>query len=175
MNTCFDRNQLADSNNAYKVERHARILTPILELMNALLVSVGSQSEYEYSFRSWIKDQAILVYILKDEKTKTTLSALYMLQLTTSLLYQLSCQQDYFDEMESIGLEKLDSLMMNLIPKYCLPRDWASVLEPVGIEEINWSKHLLPSKFNSIFPLGFVYSFFISCRYCWLPRFYTCR
>jgi hypothetical protein len=114
--------------------------------MDALLVSIGSELADQYGFKAWVKNQEVLLNILKDENTKTTLSVLYMLQLTTSILYQLSCQTHYFDDMENSRLKELDSLMMNLIPKYCLSRNWASIVEPVGLEEIAWSKHFLPGK-----------------------------
>lgn len=125
-----------DPDTAYKIERHGRILTPILELVNTVLVSIGSQVADQYAFISWIKKQQAIVHILKDENTKTTLSALYILHLTTSILYQLSCQTHYFDDVENNGMKELDALMVKLIPKYCLSRDWATAIQPVSPEEI---------------------------------------
>lgn len=128
-----------DPDTAYKIERHARILTPILELVNTVLVSIGSQVADQYPFISWVKRQEAIVHILKDENTRTTLSALYILNLTTSILYQLSCQTHYFDDVENNGMKELDSLMVKLIPKYCLSRNWATAIQPVGLEELGLS------------------------------------
>lgn len=139
INVRFERNQIEDPDTAYKIERHGRILTPILELVNTVLVSIGSQVADQYAFISWIKRQQAIVHILKDENTKTTLSALYILHLTTSILYQLSCQTHYFDDVENNGMKELDALMVKLIPKYCLSRDWATAIQPVSPEEISLS------------------------------------
>lgn len=121
-------------------------MIPILELVCVLLARSEGQGIESYGFLRWIKAQDVLVSILTDENAQTTLSSLYILQLTVSLLYQLSNCSDYFVSMEEHGLDKLDSLLMSLIPKYCLPKDWSSIVVPSTPEEITWDKRNVPGK-----------------------------
>lgn len=100
-------------------------------------------------FELWVKKQDVLVNILKDEDMEATLSSLHILHFTVSLLYQLSKQPFYFVDLEKNGLAELDYLLMNLIPKYCLPRDWASVVIPSKTEEYEWHLQTVPGKIKS--------------------------
>lgn len=107
-------------------------------LINALLMSSGGQGENTEQFQFWVKEQSVLVDILNDQHKEPTLSSLHILHLTVSLLYQLSKQPFYFVDLENNGMAELDSLLMNLIPKYCVPKDWASVVKPSKLTEYDW-------------------------------------
>lgn len=135
-----------DTDSAHKVERHERLLTSILVLVNALLMSSGGQGDNLQQFEFWVKKQDVLVNILKDDTTEPTLSSLHILHLTVSFLYQLSKQAFYFVDLEKNGLAEFDSLLMSLIPKYCIPTDWASVVKSTEMKEIDWPSTTVSGK-----------------------------
>jgi hypothetical protein len=130
----------------YMVDRYTRMLKPILELVNVLLISTTGEVQYTPKFEKWASIQEALVYILKDQNVEITLSSLYLLQLVTGFLFQLSNNPYYFVDLEKRGLDQLDNLMMGLITKYCVPRDWTSMVVPTNAEETKWSKQSVPGK-----------------------------
>lgn len=138
-------------NNPNALKRYRRLLIPILELVNVMLKDTMNHSRaYDMlDFKEWAKKQGILLHILKDQNKQTTLSALYILQLTTSLVFHLSCQRDYFVGLEESGLAAIDSAMMNLITKYCLSRNWASVVVPTNQDEEKWATEKVPATVNN--------------------------
>lgn len=114
--------------------------------MNELLVrSQGNIIETNY-FINWARKQSVLVSILKDENAEATLSSLYILQLTVSLFYQLSNHPFYFATLQSNDLEIIDSLLMRLIPRYCVPENRPSVIVPSTPEEHTWAKQRVSGK-----------------------------
>lgn len=140
-----------NDNNPNALKRYRRLLIPILELVNVMLKDkMHHFMAYDMlKFEEWVKKQGILLHILKDQNKQTTLSALYILQLTTSLVFQLSCQRDYFVGLEERGLGAIDASMMNLITKYCLSRNWASVVVPTNKEEEKWATEKVPATVNN--------------------------
>lgn len=133
---------LIDNPNA--TERHSQLLTPILELVNVMLKSLSQvQGDEMRRFENWIVKQDIILYILQDDEKETTLSSLYVLQLITSLIYQLSRRKDYFLDLDKRDLSIIDSTMMNLIPKFCFLRDWATNVKPTNKQEIKWSTEIV--------------------------------
>lgn len=144
-----ENDKYRDNPNALK--RYRRLLIPILELVNVMLKDNMSHfMTYDMlKFEEWVKNQDILLHILNDQNKQTTLSALYILQLTTSLVFQLSCQRDYFVGLENRGLDAVDSATMNLINKYCMSRNWASVVVPTNEEEEKWANEQVPATVNN--------------------------
>ncbi|GAN03566.1 hypothetical protein MAM1_0043c03021 [Mucor ambiguus] len=140
-----------NDNNPNALKRYRRLLIPILELVNVMLKDkMNHFMAYDMlKFEEWVKKQGILLHILKDQNKHTTLSTLYILQLTTSLVFQLSCQRDYFVSLEERGLDAIDHAMMNLITKYCLSRNWASVVVPTNEEEEKWATEKVPATVNN--------------------------
>jgi hypothetical protein len=116
------------------------LLKPVLELVITLLTSIPKEEMEMGQLETWTKKQDVIVYILKGELNEKTLSSLYVLQLTTSLIYQLSCQPYYFEELDTKGLNQLDSLMISLIPKYCVSKYLATTVVPTGFDEDGWAK-----------------------------------
>lgn len=137
--------------NPNALKRYRRLLIPVLELVNVMLKdNMDNFMAYDMlKFEEWVKNQAILLHILQDENKQTTLSALYILLLTTSLVFQLSCQSDYFVGLENRGLDAVDSATMNLITKYCLSRNWASVVVPTNEQEEKWATEQVPATVNN--------------------------
>lgn len=100
-------------------------------------------------FENWIVKQDIILYTLQEDDKETTLSSLYVLQLITSLIYQLSHRKNYFLDLDKRDLSTIDSTMMNLIPKFCFLQDWANNVKPTNKEEIQWSTDRAPEIVNN--------------------------
>lgn len=152
LNNCtFMAVRPANDSNPNALKRYRRLLIPILELVNVMLKDkMDHFMAFDMlKFEEWVTKQGILLHILKDQNKQTTLSALYILQLTTSLVFQLSCQRDYFMNLEARGLGAIDAAMMNLITKYCLSRNWASVVVPTNEEEEKWATEKVPATVNN--------------------------
>lgn len=120
---------------------------PVLELINVILKSLsGTRSAEKLQIETWVKDQKVILDILKDGCT--TLSSLYVLQLVTMLMYQLSCQNGFFENMDKRGLDAIDSALMKLIPKYSECRTWTSSVIPATDKEKEWTKEKSPGNCN---------------------------
>jgi hypothetical protein len=114
-------------------------------LVNVILKSLtGIQGAEKLQIETWVKDQVVILSILKGDST--TLSSLYILQLVTMLMYQLSCQNGFFEGLDKRGLDVIDAALMNLIPKYCQWRNWTSSIVPTNDKEKAWIKEKVPGK-----------------------------
>lgn len=122
------------------------MLTPVLELADALLTSISSEDTSIVVFESWLTKQSVVVQILEDKLTERRLSSLYILRLATTLLRQLGDQPFYFADLEKRGLDMIDSLMMSLIPKYCVSRNMAASVLPTCMDEERWARQIIIGK-----------------------------
>ncbi|KAI8968275.1 nucleoporin Nup186/Nup192/Nup205 [Mycotypha africana] len=129
-----------NKDNPRALERHRRLLNPILELINVMLKSLNNIQIYDTTqFEQWIAKQDAILEILKDQYKQTTLSSLYTLQLASLMVYQLSCRHDYFLGLENRGLDMIDSAMKSLISKYAFSGVWISAVVLIDKEEETWA------------------------------------
>jgi hypothetical protein len=110
----------------------------------------GIQGAEILQIETWIKHQDVILNILKDDST-TTLSSLYILQLATMFMYQLSCKNGFFESLEKRGLHLIDAALIKLIPKYCQCRNWASSVAPTNDKEKAWAKEKFPGNISLYF------------------------
>ncbi|OBZ90190.1 hypothetical protein A0J61_01778, partial [Choanephora cucurbitarum] len=122
-------------------EHQKKVLSPVLELVNSILKTVIEYQDIELEqIKLWIAHQSMILSILRDTEKRMTLSSLYLLQMATSLIYQLSTQPGYFKDLDRKGLKPLDDAMVTLIPNFCISQDVFSKVIPSNADEERLAK-----------------------------------